>query len=153
MKYFYNLIAIGLVVLLVFGVIKFKESRSYGTFRWHLDNFLSKSRRFVEVEKYNIKEELKPARKRPITFIQIEAELLNWAPQALGSLTEQDWAALWDLVYNPVRVEEGGFKVYRYRGRDEVQSILVDRHSSLGNLKEADWAQFWSIAKVSWSDG
>src|SRR3989338_11230413 len=148
MKYIYNFIAIGVVALLIFGVIKFKESQSYGAFRWHLDNLLHKSKSFIAAKKYNIKEELKPARKRPITFIQIEAELLNWAPQALGELTEQDWAALWDLVYNPVKVEEGGFKVYRYRSRQEVQDILRDRHSSLNALRDADWSEFWSIAKV-----
>ncbi|MBU1113420.1 MAG: hypothetical protein KKH93_06060 [Candidatus Omnitrophica bacterium] len=153
MKYFYNLLAIGVVAFLIWGAIQFKESSSYTTFRWHLGNFFSKTKNFIEVRKHNIKEELKPARKRPLTFIQIEAELTNWAPNALAGFTDADWAYLWELVYTPLKVSEGGYKVYRYRSRQEVQSILRDKHYSLSVLRDNDWVEFWSIAKVSWSDG
>ncbi len=153
MKYLTNLIAIGMVALLVFGAIKFKDSNAYNTLRWHIGGFVQKGKNFVEVRKRNIREELKPSRNRPITLIQAQGELENWLPEVfLEEFSDQDWAQMWDLIYTPEKVKEGGHTVYRYKTREEVQGILRYEHLGLSYLKDNDWWELWGIAKISWED-
>ena len=153
MKYITNFIAIGVVALLVYGAIKFKQSDAYFAMRWHVASFFQKTKNFVEIKKQNIREEIKPSRKRPLTFIQIQGELENWMPEVFqNQFTDSDWEMMWNLIYVPDKVNDGGFEVYRYKTRGEVQSILRYEHTNLSYLKDNDWWELWSIAKVSWSD-
>ena len=153
MKYITNLIAIGIVALLVFGAMQFKKSNAYVTLRWRLESFFQRSKNFVEARKRNIREEMKPARERPITFIQIQGELQNWMPDVfLEEFTDRDWAYMWNLIYKPDRIREGIFYKYRYKSRSEVEAILRSQHQNLTYLNDADWWELWSIAKVKWED-
>ncbi|MCF7907881.1 MAG: hypothetical protein K9L86_03260 [Candidatus Omnitrophica bacterium] len=151
MKYITNLIAIGVIAFLVFGAIKFKQTDAYSTARWHVSNFFKSTKNFVEAKKKNISEELKPSRQRPLTFMQIQGELQNWMPEVfLEQFGDSDWELMWNLVYIADKVDDGGFKVYRYKTREEVESILRYEYTDLNYLKDNDWRELWSIAKVSW---
>lgn len=153
MKYITNLIALGVVGLLIFGVIKFKESDAYVATRWHVSRFFKKGKDFIEVKKHNIREEMKPARKRPISFMQIQGELENWMPDVfLEKFSDADWDEMWDLIYTPDKVDDAGYTVYRYKTREEVESILRYKHLDLSRLKDNDWWELWNIAKVTWTD-
>jgi hypothetical protein len=152
MRYLGNLIAIIVVVLLVFGAIKFKQSAAYDSFRFQLNEISRFIQNFISVRKHNITMEIKPSRKTPLTFIQIESELAVWMPQVFEKFTEADWDYFWKLIYEPIKIKKGRFTVKGYRTREEVESILRYKYYDLSFLNDATWSELWGVAKVSWQN-
>jgi hypothetical protein len=150
MKYLGNAIALLLLAAVVFWLVQFKQTQSYGSFRFRLQEITQIAKNFVAVKKNNITMDMNPPRKAPITFIQIESELTGWMPQVFEKFTQADWDYFWQLVYEPIAVKEGRFKVKRYRNRAEIESMLRYRYSALTYLNAATWNELWGVAKVSW---
>lgn len=151
MKYFINIIAIIVVVLLVLGAIQFKSSDTYYYLKSRVEYFFQRAKNYVEVKKHNIGMETAPKRKAPLTFIVQEETLRRYIPHVFGKFDQQEWNEFWGLIYEPIKEKQGFFKVKRYRSKSEIESYLKNHYPDpFTRFRESNWYDFWNIANISW---
>ncbi|MDP2923698.1 MAG: hypothetical protein Q8O30_08285 [Candidatus Omnitrophota bacterium] len=154
MRYVVNIIALFLVGLLVFAVIKFKEDSNSYPFEERIKKISKSVSKFIKAEKRNIDTSLTPPRRMPLTAIEREEAMRQYVPYVFGSFSDKDWKNFWALIYEPIDAKEGGFSVKRFRTKDEVERILADRYSDpFGYFQENHWFDFWQyVARVNWNE-
>lgn len=153
MKYLLNLVALGVLVLIVLGLMKFKDSDTYYSWQHRAADITESATDFIKVRKHNIAIETSSQRKRPLTFIEQESMLESYMPDVFGRFNPRQWANFWSLIYDPISVGTGPFAKKDYRTKEQVEEILRGRYPNAFNFfQETHWHDFWSIARVRWQD-
>jgi|TARA_B100000315_G_C14584071_1_gene591989 hypothetical protein len=146
MKYLVNVVALVLVVLIVIGIIKFKDSDSYYAWQKKTERATKGVSDFMAVRKNNMEMEMSPERQRPLTFIEKEEKLKMFVPTVFDSFTDKSWKDFWNFIYDPVQDDEGALAAKRYREKSEVESYLRYRYPKpFSNFREDHWHYFWEI--------
>ncbi|MBD3246888.1 MAG: hypothetical protein GF333_07780 [Candidatus Omnitrophica bacterium] len=148
MKYVLNLVALAVIGLVIFGVMRFKKSDAYYTYRQKLDDITSEGSEYLEVKKHNIKMDYGPGRDRPITFVKRETLLREYLPMVFGHFSDEEWKNFWEIVYKPVPKKKGDYRVKQYRSHSEIESILRRAYPNpFTYLKPEHWKVFWKIVE------
>ncbi|MCQ9205628.1 MAG: hypothetical protein NG737_04880 [Omnitrophica bacterium] len=156
MKYVLNIIAIGAVVLLIFGIIQFTKSPTYYSLRQKL-NYSTQGvtqgvKKFIEARKHNISMDYAPKRKRRLTHVEYQEYLTMYMPNTFENFSPQQWNKFWALIYEPIYDEEKEFKRRRYRTKEEVEDELRASYTDFSRLESRHWRDFWNSAGISWKD-
>lgn len=151
-KVILNVLAIGVVTILVITAVRYKRTHSYTVFRQRIAKPFSGIQKVIDAKKSNLKIELSPSRVKPLTSIEQEENLRMYMPDIFASFTQKEWSEFWSIIYYPIEEKKDGVKRKRYREREEIENEFIDRYGkSFTYLRRDDWTTFWThIVKVSW---
>jgi hypothetical protein len=146
LKYFVNIIAIIIVILLIWGIVQIKEKDKPYPFKGRIERFFDQVKQFVKIKKHNINMETSPPRRRPLTFIKKEETLRLFAPDPFEEFGPDDWRFFWDIFYEPIKEKQGKFMVKRYRTEEEIKIYLTEEYPNpFSYFKPVHWSYFWEI--------
>ncbi len=146
MKYLINLIAIVGFALLVFGLMKFKESKAYSGLKAKTKQATKHVDDFVKAKKHNISVGVNPDRKPPLTFIAREEKLRQFMPDVFEGFRARDWKEFWRIIYLPIERKKGSFMLKGYRTKPEIKEYCRKKYGgSFHNLGYSHWNYFWEL--------
>ena len=146
MKYFKNIIGIAVVIALALGIINFHKIERVGFLKSKADIWRESIKHKVDVFKHNLSFTFAPERKRPLSFLSREAKLSHLAKNVFGQFDPSQWNGFWNLIYDPIKEEQGNLMVKRYRTQEEIEGYLKHTYSSpFSYFKKEHWDYFWSI--------
>ncbi len=145
MRFFKSLIGLTIVLFLIIGAVKFKNSSLYEISRQNFSNLIEFLKIKLKILKYNISEDISPSRKAPLTFLKKEEKLKLFLPDVFGSFSPQDWREFWDLIYGRKKVGEGLIKQKVYRTKEEIEDYLIYNYPIFSRFQPQHWDYFWSI--------
>ncbi|MFH1519903.1 MAG: hypothetical protein ABIE75_04975 [Candidatus Omnitrophota bacterium] len=146
MKYLKNLIGIATVILLALAIINFHKTEKLSFVRSKIGILREFIKGKVEFFKQDVSFSFNPQRKRPLSFINRESELIHLAKDVFGQFTPPQWEKFWNLIYDPIEEKQGSSKVKRYRTQEEIQAYLRYNYSNpFSYFKKEHWNYFWSI--------
>ena len=146
MRYIGNLIAIAIVVILIIGLINFRNTDTYQNLKRSSSRPIQIVKQGIEVFKHNIGFTFSPQRERGITMVKKEVQLIGLVPDFFGDFGRKDWDNFWNVIYEPVKEKQGLYEVKRYRSKAEIRSYLVSNYYGVfSNLNDNQWKYFWEI--------
>ncbi|MBN3040726.1 MAG: hypothetical protein JW867_06325 [Candidatus Omnitrophica bacterium] len=146
MKYIINLIALLILGLMIWGVVKFKDSSTYYSWQGSAKKVKKTADDFIQARKNTIQMELNPERKRPLTFIKKEEMLRIYVPDVFEGFSEKAWADFWDFIYSPVKDNSGTFATKKQRPKEEIEAYLIYRYPKpFSYFRQDHWFYFWEI--------
>jgi len=93
----------------------------------------------------SLSEDISQPVRRPLTTIELEANLKVNLPVPFKKFNEEDWEWFWDLLYGEYPVDSSGWpKKMRQLSKQEIQDILVDYYAQpFGFFQQKQWGIFW----------
>lgn len=92
----------------------------------------------------NLAESISPARKRPLTTIELEGNLKANLAVPFASFNQRDWQWFWHLLYGRYTQDSDGWpKRKRQLTKEEIQNILADSYRPFGRFSPQQWEVFW----------
>lgn len=146
MKYIKNLIGIATVIFLALAIINFHKTEKLSFLRSKINILREFTKAKVESFKQDTSFTFNPQRRRPLSFISRESELIHLAKDVFGQFTPSQWAEFWNLIYDPIEEKQESAKVKRYRTQEEIQSHLKYNYPNpFSYFNNEHWYYFWSI--------
>jgi hypothetical protein len=86
-----------------------------------------------------------PARRRPLSTIELEERLKSNILEPFGSFSQRDWDWFWDLLYKRYTVDASVWpKRKRQLTRQEIEAALSDNYiRPFGSFGQRHWSIFW----------
>lgn len=158
MRYLGSILFLGLIALLVFGAISFRDSPHYHAYRERATGVIDYLRQWVRVKRHNIEishrwptsdrpdpEQGVLRRSPPTSLLLVRTKLEEFfPPEFLRTLHEDDWDYMFSLIYQPVDDRQGDFVVKRYLTQEEIEQELIYQYSfPFSYFERIHWSYFW----------
>lgn len=146
MKYIVNILALTFLVALVFGIITFKKTDNFQSFKDKIEQPIDYIRRGSEALKHNVLFDFSDRKDKSISMAKEESALMSLAPKLFRNFSRPDWDNFWAVIYKPVKEKKGDFGLKRYRTKDEMRERFIELYgNTFLSFGSDDWGYFWDI--------
>ena len=100
----------------------------------------------IKIFSHNIKNEIQPLRKKPLSLLPQQEKLKQFIGEPFISFSDADWEEFWNIIYGYTEITTSYGTITRQRTLEEIQEELIYLYGNpFKYFEKQHWESFWSI--------